>query len=269
MSNINEEITRIEEAKSNIRNAINAQGGNVGENDKINVYADHIMNLNVGGGITSITGDTPILDTSLVKYDPNWQVNATAGSIDDISPTTVGPFKYNNSGNQWGTIGVDEMASWFTNYFAGKDQLPNMNNYYTKTQVDNQFVNKSSTGTEKMMAHFQLGDQTTTAFKQFATWRKCDTNVTGSKVNSASFYVNSDGTAAFFHKTMTDAGASAVADAILKFYYGGLYFAAGKDGRTTASDFKKVLVEGDVYSNTEIDNKLGDIETILDKIIGG
>lgn len=62
--------------------------------------------------------------------------------------------------------------------------------------------------------------------------------------NGGAFYVNSDGTAAFFHKTYgTTSLTQAVNDAILKFNHQGLYFAQGATNRTTASDFKKVLLE--------------------------
>ena len=93
-----------------------------------------------------------------------------------------------------------------------------------------------------LTGHIQLGDGNTTAFKKVETVRNVN-NIP----NGAAFYMNSDGTASFFHKTYATTGlTSAVNDAILKFNNEGLYFAKGETNRTSATDFKEVLTEGNV-----------------------
>ena len=108
-----------------------------------------------------------------------------------------------------------------------------------------------------LSGNLTLGDSTTTSFKKVESIRNNDGNV-----NGAAFYVNSDGTASFFHKKYN--GASATNDAILKFNAtNGLQFAANPNG--TATDFKDVLVDGKVKTiNGESIVGTGDI-----KIEGG
>lgn len=89
-----------------------------------------------------------------------------------------------------------------------------------------------------LSGNLTLGDSTTTSYKKVESIRN-----TNDTVNGAAFYVNSDGTAAFFHKKYN--GASATNDAILKFNAtNGLQFAANPNG--TATEFKDVLVDGKV-----------------------
>lgn len=93
-----------------------------------------------------------------------------------------------------------------------------------------------------LSGHIQLGDGNTTAFKKFEAVRNIN-NVP----NGAAFYVNSDGTASFFHKTYGTTGLTgAINDAILKFNNEGLYFANGETSRTTATEFNKVLTENNI-----------------------
>lgn len=119
-----------------------------------------------------------------------------------------------------------------------------------------------------LTGHLVLGDGNTTAFKKVEAIRQVN-NIP----NGAAFYVNSDGTASFFHKTYgSTALAGAVNDAILRFNNEGLYFAKGATNRTSATDYKEVLTEetaykkSEVYNKTEIDAMIGNINNILNSI---
>lgn len=116
-----------------------------------------------------------------------------------------------------------------------------------------------------LKGHLQLGDGNETAFKKVEAIR----NIDGTP-NGAAFYVNSDGTAAFFHKTYSSTAlAGPVNDAILRFDHNGLSFAKGADSRTSATEYKKVMTEEDTYSKAEIDAMLGTINNALAALING
>ena len=102
-----------------------------------------------------------------------------------------------------------------------------------------------------LTGHLALGNGNTTNFLKVETIRKVN-NVP----NGAAFYTNSDGTAAFFHKTYQTTGLTgAVNDAILKFDHNGLFFAKGATNRTSATEFHEVLTDALAYRKTEVYTK--------------
>lgn len=105
-----------------------------------------------------------------------------------------------------------------------------------------------------MSGHILLGGTGETAFKKVEAVRK-----TGDVANGAAFYVNSDGTAAFFHKAYS--GASATNDAILRFDATGLSFAKGGTRGTNATEYHNVLTDDSLKTiNGESIIGEGDIE---------
>lgn len=100
-----------------------------------------------------------------------------------------------------------------------------------------------------LTGHLTLGGTSETSFKKVEAIRN-----TNGQANGAAFYVNSDGTAAFFHKAYN--GQSATNDAILKFDATGLSFAKGGARGTAATDFKRVLTEDDLAGINELLERL-------------
>ena len=133
--------------------------------------------------------------------------------------------------------------------------LTNDVGYISSTDADKKYLQLSG-GT--LSGHIQVGDGNTVSFKKFEAVRQVN-----SVPNGAAFYVNSDGTASFFHKTYATTGlTNAVNDAILKFNNEGLYFAKGETNRTSATDYKEVLTEETAYKKTESDNKYATKEEV-------
>lgn len=110
-----------------------------------------------------------------------------------------------------------------------------------------------------LTGHLTLGSTAETAFKKVEAIRNSN-----SQANGAAFYVNSDGTAAFFHKAYN--GASATNDAILKFDSTGLQFAKGGSRGTSASVYYDVMTSENTYDKTYIDDTIGNIEELLSRI---
>lgn len=92
-----------------------------------------------------------------------------------------------------------------------------------------------------LTGNLTLGSTTETSYKKFEAIRN-----TSGETNGAAFYVNSDGTAAFYHKSYN--GSSATNDAILKFDTNGLQYAKSGSRTTTATVFKNVLLDGDLQT---------------------
>lgn len=82
----------------------------------------------------------------------------------------------------------------------------------------------------------QIGDNTSNTYTGVITWRNCGTSAGG--VNGAGFYVNSNGTAKFVHKSGYNGSGD---DAVLSFNSGGLYFATAPGGNVGAKLGSKVL----------------------------
>lgn len=75
----------------------------------------------------------------------------------------------------------------------------------------------------------QIGDTSTSVYSGVITWRNCGISAGG--VNGAGFYVNSNGTAKFVHKTGYNSSSD---DAVLSFNSNGLYFATAPGGNVGA-----------------------------------
>ena len=141
------------------------------------------------------------------------------------------------------------------------DQKLNKDEYDVKMQsIDvslagkvehNEFINRCESIEQSYLplsggnltGNLTIGSTTETAYKKFEAIRN-----TSGETNGAAFYVNSDGTAAFYHKSYN--GSSATNDAILKFDSNGLQYAKSGSRTATASVFKNVLVEGDLQTET-------------------
>lgn len=137
-----------------------------------------------------------------------------------------------------------------------------LTNYYTKTETDTKLNNYLPKSGGTMTGHLLLGGGTDTAFKKVETIRNVN-NVP----NGAAFYTNSDGTAAFFHKTYSSTAlAGAVNDAILRFDHNGLFFAKGATSRTSATDFKEVMTEEKVYTKEEVNNLLASFQNQINAL---
>lgn len=88
-----------------------------------------------------------------------------------------------------------------------------------------------------LTGHLTLGGTGETAFKKVESIRS-----TNGQINGAAFYVNSDGTACFFHKSYPNA----TNDAILKFDSTSLKFAKSGARGTTATEYHDVLLDNNV-----------------------
>lgn len=88
-----------------------------------------------------------------------------------------------------------------------------------------------------LTGHLTLGGTGETAFKKVEAIRN-----TNGQINGAAFYVNSDGTACFFHKSYPNA----TNDAILKFDSTSLKFAKSGARGITATEYHDVLLDNNV-----------------------
>lgn len=88
-----------------------------------------------------------------------------------------------------------------------------------------------------LTGHLTLGGTGETAFKKVEAIRN-----TNGQINGAAFYVNSDGTACFFHKSYPNA----TNDAILKFDSTSLKFAKSGARGTTATEYHDILLDNNV-----------------------
>lgn len=97
-----------------------------------------------------------------------------------------------------------------------------------------------------LTGHLTLGTTAETAFKKVETIRK-----TSNGTNGAAFYCNSDGSAAFFHKTYN--GTSATNDAIIKFDATQLkYVSNGQRGVNATTEYD-IMTSKNTYTKAEVD----------------
>lgn len=141
---------------------------------------------------------------------------------------------------------VDVVA--FDDFVTTEDLNTRLTEYATTDSLDN-YINKTSTGTNVIKGKFQVGEYTDNITNAYLHIRNVgSSSVTGYAVNGACFSVNGDGTASFQHKTYNDQGTGAKNSAILRFSNKGIQFAVntGSGASPTEDMFKKVLTEGDV-----------------------
>jgi hypothetical protein len=120
MATISENISRINKAKTDIKNAIIAKGGSVADSDKIDTYATAIEALpSGGGGDETVKG---IIDRSIVKCDiPQGTTSIGDGAFSGCtnlssvtipdSVTSIGSYAFNSCSKLTGITIPDSVTS--------------------------------------------------------------------------------------------------------------------------------------------------------------